>query len=112
MGINPKTVYTNFFFLFKKTICSFYLVIHKLYFFATETNTIEFQKTKKEKEILMKERNALQIEHDALTATQNETASTLQETMLLHQKAAATIETHDQHVQKVTKKMDDKIVEH
>ena len=53
----------------------------------------------------MKERNALQIEHDALTATQNETASTLQETMLLHQKAAATIETHDQHVQKVTKKM-------
>ena len=58
-----------------------------------------------EKEILMKERNALQIEHDALTATQNETASTLQETMLLHQKATATIETHDQHVQKVTKKM-------
>ena len=53
----------------------------------------------------MKERNALQIEHDALTATQNETASTLQETMLLHQKATATIETHDQHVQKVTKKM-------
>ena len=82
------------------------LILHKItLFFATETNTIEFQKTKKEKEILMKERNALQIEHDALTATQNETASTLQETMLLHQKATATIETHDQHVQKVTKKM-------